>query len=241
MPESIGQFPERFGDLVNERPTIGLLPEESGGVFKAKLLRLTAEGQHTLQDILRARVRRVLSFGVVFGHGRGLPGELALAGPIRPRPVRRGLDRNPTARRGSTFFCLKNVLGAGCVTVTQSPTGAANRVVPCGAWQERGVQQAVGASHTTPRVSSGSCRDSSCSVSSTENNRLGLPSWLYRGDGDDLFKGDAGNDVIDDGTSNDQHFAGDDNNTVHTDARLRAAAIPDGPGRQQDEPHAICL
>src|SRR5215471_16205568 len=130
MPESVGQFPDRIVDLANERQTIGLLPEESVGVFKAELLRLTAEGLPTLQDILRARVRRVLPFGVVFGHGGGLPGAPALAGPIRPRPVRRGLDRNHTARRCSTFFCLKNVLGAGCVTVTQRPTGAANRAVP---------------------------------------------------------------------------------------------------------------
>src|SRR5262249_40276236 len=141
------------------------------------------------------------------------------------RAVRRGLDRNHTARRRSTFFCLKNVLGAGCVTVTQRPAGAVNRAVSCGAWQERGVQLAGGASHTTPGVSSASCRDSSCSISSTESNSIGLPSWLYGGGGDDLFKGDGGHGVIDSGTCNDRHFAGDGNNTAHQ----RCGPLPGSP------------
>src|SRR5262249_3479949 len=43
---------------------------------------------------------------------------------------------------------------------------------------------------------------------------------------------------FDGGPSDDGLFAGDGNTTAHTDARPRAAAILDGPGRQQDEPVA---
>jgi len=54
---------------------------------------------------------------------------------------------------------------------------------------------------------------------------IGLPSWLYRGAGDDLLKGDPDNGVIDGGTSNDRLFPSDDHNTAHH----RCGALPGSP------------